>query len=95
MSVDAIFGVLFVALFGLIGAIWRIVWTRLQKIDSGALAQFTAKDAERERAWWEWRKQLDDDRKARHDDLTRRLDSHAHDIKDHERRITRIERNGH
>ena len=84
MSVDALFGILIAALFGLVAVVWRIVWSRLQKIDSGALAAFQAKDTEREKAWWEWRATLD-----------KRMDAHSQDLKLIERRITRLERNGH
>lgn len=88
------FGLLIGALFALVGFLGRIFWTKLAAVDTGALAQFVAKDAEREKAWWEWRASLDADRKARHDELARRLDSHASDIKDHGNRLTRLERNG-
>lgn len=90
-----IFGILIAALFGLIGLVFRIFWAKLSAIDTGALAQFVAKDVERERAWWEWRGALDADRRSRHDELARRLDAHAADIKDLTHRVTRIERNGH
>lgn len=43
--------------------------------------RFIAKDIERERAWWEWRK-----------DVTKRLDVHAENIRDHGTRLTMLER---
>jgi hypothetical protein len=42
--------------------------------------RFVAKDAERERAWWEWRNGVD-----------KRLDAHAGEIRDHGDRIARME----
>ncbi len=90
-----IFGILIGALFALVGIVYRDLIHRLNKIDSGALAQFVAKDAEREKAWWEWRASLDGDRRSRHEEHGKRLDSHAADIRTHEIRITRLERNGH
>lgn len=88
-------GTLIAALYGLLGLIWRVVWARLNAIDSNALSQFVARDNEREKAWWEWRRGLDEDRRFRHDELTKRLDAHAEEIRDHSSRITRLERNGH
>ena len=38
--------------------------------------RFVAKDAERERAWWEWRKDVD-----------KRLDAHAQEIRDLHREL--------
>ena len=82
-----LFGVLLTALFALVGFLAKIFWAKLSALDSGALAAFIAKDAEREKAWWEWRSSLE----TRND---RRLDAHAGELKSHENRITRIERNG-
>lgn len=95
MSLDAVFGVLFAALFGLLGVLWKVVWGKLQKIDSSALAQFEAKDTEREKAWWEWRRGLEDDRRSRHEEYNKRLDAHSAKLESHETRITKLERNGH
>lgn len=88
------FGILIAINGALVGIIWRSLNKRLDDIDTGALASFVAKDSEREKAWWEWRAALDSDRRSRHDELTKRLDAHAADLRGLERRLTRLERNG-
>ncbi len=78
-----LFGVLLAMLGALVVALARIFWNKLSSIDSGALASFVARDAEREKQWMIWR-----------ETVNHRLDSKRADIKDHEHRITRLERNG-
>ena len=89
-----LFGILIGALFALIAFLGRIFWTKLSALDSGALAQFIAKDGEREKSWWQWRDDLMADHTRRRTEIDKRLDAHAGEIKNHENRITRLERNG-
>ena len=85
-----LFGVLLTALYGLIGFLAKIVWSKLNKIDSGALASFIAKDMEREKAWWEWRKSENDEKRQSRSEVKERLDAHAAEIKDMQRKIARL-----
>lgn len=78
-----LFGVLITALFGLVATLAKVVWSKLAELDSGALAAFVARDGEREKQWMFWREAAD-----------KRFDTHAAEIKNHENRITRLERNG-
>jgi hypothetical protein len=90
-----IFGILILALFGLVGLVFRIVWNKIAALDTGALAQFIAKDTEREKSWWEWRKAENEEKGRSRSEVKERLDAHADAIKGHDKRITMIERNGH
>jgi hypothetical protein len=93
------FGTLIAALFGLIAFLGRMFWAKLEALEEGQrdslvtahIARFNAT----EQAWDLWRASLEADRKSRHDEHGRRLDSHAAELKSHENRITRLERNGH
>lgn len=85
-----LFGVLLTALFALVGFLAKIFWAKLSALDSGALAAFIAKDAEREKAWWEWRKADGDEKRQSRAEVKERLDSHAADIKDMQRKIARL-----
>ena len=85
-----LFGVLLTALYGLIGFLAKIVWSKLNKIDSGALAAFIAKDIEREKAWWEWRKAENDEKARARAEVKERLDAHAKAIKDIEYKVARL-----
>lgn len=79
-----IFGFLITIILGLIAFLGRMFWTKLQSIDSGALATFLGRDTEREKQWMFWRESVD-----------KRLDFHANENRDQEKRITKLERNGH
>lgn len=77
------FGIFIAALFALVGVIYWNLVSRLNKLDSGVLQQFLSKDAEREKAWWEWRVTLD-----------RRLNAHAEEIRELRERMARAQING-
>lgn len=78
-----IFGILIGALFALVGAIAKAMWAKIAAIDSGDLAAFRAMDTERQKQMEYWRAVVD-----------KRLDEKKASLKDHEHRLTRIERNG-
>ena len=90
-----IFGILIGALFALIGFLAKIFWGKLNELDSGALAAFIARFDATERSWDNWRTTFVVDTAHRRDAIDKRLDAHAIELKDHEKRVTRIERNGH
>lgn len=56
--------------------------------------RFQAMDLQREKAWTEWREHLMDEHVRRRAEIDKRLDAHADEIKDFQRRVTRLERNG-
>ena len=93
MSQEAVLwllGGLLAALYGLIGFLAKIFWAKLNALDSGALASFIAKDAEREKAWWEWRKADGDEKRQSRTEVKERLDAHARSIKDIEHKVARL-----
>ena len=85
-----LFGLLIGALFGLVAFLAKIFWAKLNALDSGALAAFIAKDIEREKAWWEWRRSESDEKIRSRAEVKERLDAHAAEIKDMQRKIARL-----
>lgn len=83
-----LFAGLFVVIGALIGIIWKSVKDRLDDIDTGALAAFIARFNATESSWERWRQEFSGE-------VSKRLDSHSDQIRTNDRRITRLERNGH
>lgn len=82
------FGILLAALGALIAVVWKSVNKRLDEIDTGALAAFIARFNATEAAWDLWRRDFVSENTKRHD-------AHGAEIRMQDRRITRLERNGH
>ena len=82
------FGILIAINGALIAVIWRSLNKRLDDIDTGALAAFIARFNATEAAWDLWRKEFTAENTKRHD-------AHGSEIRNNDRRITRLERNGH